>query len=232
MNEIQSNEIKDLAVALAKAQAQLKPAAKDAVNPHFKSHYATLQSVWDAARPALTANGLSVAQTFAETDGNRMSIVTTLLHTSGQWMRGTLTMIPQRSDPQGIGSAITYGRRYALAAILGIVADEDDDGNAASERPASREPAAQRSQAPIGKPVDWRQHVIHFGKNKGVALGELEEKSLVWYINEWQPKPYNGKINSEDSALRHALDRAGKDMFGPANGANGHTAPEAEEVPM
>lgn len=128
----QSAEIKDLATALAKAQEKLKPATKDGENPHFKSQYATLQSVWNAARAALTPNGLSVCQTFSETDGSSMAITTTLMHTSGQWISGTLTIRPTKADPQGIGSAVSYGRRYSLASIVGIVADEDDDGNAAS----------------------------------------------------------------------------------------------------
>jgi hypothetical protein len=130
----QSEQISDLAKALNAAQSKLKPALKDSTNPHFRSKYAGLQSVWEAARPALTANGLSVAQTFGETSGEVVTIVTTLLHTSGQWMRSTLTLKPTKADPQGMGSAITYGRRYGLAAILGIVADEDDDGNGASRR--------------------------------------------------------------------------------------------------
>lgn len=142
MSEItQSPEIDKLATALVSAQAQLKPAAKDSTNPHFKSKYASLQSVWEAAQPCLAKNSLSVLQTFGQSDGDVMHITTTLLHNSGQFIRGTLSIKPQQATPQGIGSAITYGRRYALAAILGIVTDDDDDGNAASERkPEKPEP--------------------------------------------------------------------------------------------
>lgn len=136
----QSPEIKDLVAALVKAQAQLKPATKDGTNPHFKSSYATLQSVWDAARAVLTPNNLAVTQTFdSRSDGEEVRIATTLMHVSGQWISGTLALKPTKNDPQGAGSAITYGRRYALAAILGIVAEEDDDGNAASA-PVKKEP--------------------------------------------------------------------------------------------
>jgi hypothetical protein len=129
---MQSQEIKDLAAALVKAQANLKPASKDGTNPHFRSSYATLQSVWDAARLVLSPNGLSIVQSFEAGDGDTVSVTTTLLHTSGQFIGGTLTLKPTKADPQGLGSAITYARRYALSAILGIVADDDDDGNAAS----------------------------------------------------------------------------------------------------
>ena len=230
----QSENIDQLAKALAAAQSSLQVAKKDGVNPHFKSHYATLQSIWDSAREVLGPNGLSVVQTFAETDGNRMSIVTTLLHVSGQWIRGTLTIIPQRADPQGIGSAVTYGRRYAISALLGIVADEDDDGNAASTppKPVYSAPAPARVSTPapavkapqITVPRDptspasnWRAAEIHFGKSKGIALGDLEmnnRASLDWWINNWEPKPFKGAIDDASQSLRGALDEARAELTG------------------
>lgn len=143
-----SPEINHIAAALVRAQAAMKPALKDGTNPHFKSSYATLQSVWDAAREVLTPNGLTVVQTFGPSEGETLNITTTLMHTSGQWIAGTMTLKPTKADPQGIGSAATYGRRYGLAAILGIVADEDDDGNHASE-PAKKQP--YKPNGPLAK---------------------------------------------------------------------------------
>lgn len=128
----QSVEIKDLATALAKAQAEIKGAVKDASNPFFKSNYADLQSVWDACRLPLSKNGLSVAQT-TDIVGERLVLVTTLLHSSGQWIRGALPVEPVKRDPQGMGSAITYARRYALAAMVGIY-QTDDDAEVAMDR--------------------------------------------------------------------------------------------------
>lgn len=128
-----SEQINELAAALAKAQGQIEGAKKDSTNPHFKSSYADLASVWDACRKALSSNGLSVAQG-AESEDGRVGITTILMHASGQWMRSTLLMRPMKDDPQGIGSCVTYARRYALAAIVGV-APEDDDGNAASAKP-------------------------------------------------------------------------------------------------
>jgi hypothetical protein len=128
---MQSEQINELAAALAKAQGAIKGATKDTANPFFKSKYADLASVWDACRAELTANGLSIIQTTDDSQG--VTVVTTLAHSSGQWIRGRLTMRPVKDDPQGIGSAITYARRYALAAMVGV-APEDDDGNAASGR--------------------------------------------------------------------------------------------------
>ena len=137
-----SPDITLLAAALHKCQGAIAHAKKDALNPHFKSRYADLASVWEAAKPALQANGLSVLQGFSGGEnGETVTIETTLLHVSGQFIDSALTLRPSKPDPQGIGSAITYGRRYGLSAILGIVADDDDDGNAASV------------PAPIGKPV-------------------------------------------------------------------------------
>ena len=137
-----STELKDLAAAMAKVQAVLKPALKDSNNPFFKSKYADLQSCWNACRDALTQNGLSVIQTFRESaTGECVTVSTTLLHASGQWISGDLTVKPAKADPQGMGSAATYARRYSLAAIVGLVADEDDDGNAATHAASTKQPA-------------------------------------------------------------------------------------------
>ena len=126
-----SLEIGELAGALAKAQGQIKVALKDSLNPHFKSKYADLASVWEAIRAPLSSNGLAVTQWPGECAGNQMSMTTMLLHSSGQWMRETLTIPLSKVDAQGYGSATTFARRYALSAVAGVAPD-DDDGNAAS----------------------------------------------------------------------------------------------------
>jgi len=126
-----SDQIHELAAALAKAQGQIEGAKKDSLNPHFKSKYADLASVWDACREALSTNGLSVVQSAENSPDTGYGVTTLLLHHSGQWIRGTLHLRPTKDDPQGAGSALTYARRYALAAFVGI-APEDDDGAAAS----------------------------------------------------------------------------------------------------
>lgn len=126
----QSTDIKDLAKALSLAQAEIKGAVKDTANPFFKSRYADLSAVWDACREAITKNGLSVIQT-GGTVCDTVIVVTQLMHSSGQWIRGSFSAKPVKADPQGVGSCITYLRRYSLAAMVGV-APEDDDGNAAS----------------------------------------------------------------------------------------------------
>lgn len=138
-----SEEIGLLATALAAAQAEVTGAAKDSENPHFKSKYADLASIWDACRAALSKNGLAVAQ-LAESDGDKAVVVTILTHKSGEWLRGRIVLKPMKADAQGIGSALTYGRRYGLAAMVGV-APEDDDGNAASRE--------QPGKAPANRPV-------------------------------------------------------------------------------
>ena len=128
-----SDDIKDLAAALSKAQTEFKPILKTSSNPFFKSTYAPLEAVIDATKPALAKNGLAIIQGNEHKESGL--VVTTLLaHVSGQWIESTLNINPVKNDPQGIGSAITYGRRYALSAILGVASEEDDDANSASAK--------------------------------------------------------------------------------------------------
>jgi hypothetical protein len=128
----QSESIAALAAALSKAQADITGALKDSANPFFKSRYADLASCWDACRSQLTANNLAVIQT-TEIGETGAVLVTTLAHSSGEWIRGYLPILSKDSGPQGQGSGITYARRYALAAIVGL-AQIDDDAEAAQAR--------------------------------------------------------------------------------------------------
>lgn len=155
----QSESIKELALALSKVQGKLTFAKKESANPFFKSKYADLASVWESCRTLLSENGLAVMQfpsgyetrviigekTVAE---HLMSLTTIITHASGEWMSQDMTLPVTKADAQGAGSAITYMRRYALAAVVGVYQD-DDDGNSASspkesltpkERPATLTP--------------------------------------------------------------------------------------------
>ena len=129
----QSETIGKISEALAKAQGSIKHAIFDSTNPHFKSKYASLSAVMDACKQPLSDNGIAIIQGASVVE-KRLLISTMLAHTSGEWIRDSLSINLEKDTAQGIGSAITYGRRYALSAIVGIVADEDDDGNAASTR--------------------------------------------------------------------------------------------------
>lgn len=133
-----SEHINELAAALAKAQAVMAGASKDRENPHFKSKYADLASVWDACREALTANGIAVVQMTMPSEAQEVVVQTRLCHASGQWIQGTLAIPVTKNDAQGFGSCLTYARRYALAAAVGV-APEDDDANAAvAAKPAAK----------------------------------------------------------------------------------------------
>ena len=129
---MKSETIGALAAALAKAQSQISGAVKDANNPFFKSKYADLESVWQACRKPLTDNGLSVVQTTRHTTDTLM-LITTLMHASGEWIAGEMPVLMKDYSPQAQGSGLTYARRYALAALVGIY-QTDDDAEAAMSR--------------------------------------------------------------------------------------------------
>ena len=148
-----SDSIAALAAALSKAQSAMTGAKKDSVNPHFKSRYADLASIWDACREPLTKNGLSVIQMPGK-DETGYYLETVLAHSSGEFVSCKLHINPVKDDPQGLGSSITYARKYGLAAIAGIAPDDsDDDGEAAMGRSdVRRDQAARVAQSTQGKP--------------------------------------------------------------------------------
>jgi len=127
----QSDSIANLALALSIVQGKLTHAIKDSANPFFKSKYADLESVWDACRVLLSENGLAVLQFPGEYYDGAMRLTTVLSHKSGEWIGQEMSVPVTKPDAQGAGSALTYMRRYALAAVVGVV-QADDDGNAAS----------------------------------------------------------------------------------------------------
>ena len=120
-----------IAEALAAAQAELTDPAKDSINPHFKSKYADLATILKTVRPVLARHGIAIVQTTGITDAGGVILITALMW-RGESIVGRYPVAPVKADPQGYGSAMTYARRYALQAIVGVAADDDDDGNAAS----------------------------------------------------------------------------------------------------
>ncbi len=138
-----SESTKELATALAKAQGEMAGAKKDSANPFFKSKYADLASVWEACRVPLSSNGLAVSQWIEESDPEHVRVTTRLDHSSGEWLASTMNVLMTKPDAQGMGSAITYARRYALAAAVGV-APEDDDAESAVGRPQTTYPQYQK----------------------------------------------------------------------------------------
>lgn len=130
-SECDEKPINEIAAALAKAQGQITFAKKDALNPHFKSRYADLASIWDAVRIPLSSNGIAVVQEVSTKEAS-VTVRTRLVHSSGQEFSSACTFPVVQATPQGFGSAITYAKRYSLAAMVGV-AQDDDDANTASE---------------------------------------------------------------------------------------------------
>jgi hypothetical protein len=199
-----SESIAELAKALCKTQATVEAVKKDANNPFFKSKYADLASVWAAIREALTSNGLSVLQEPASKD-NRVQITTTLMHISGEYIRSTLEVVAVKQDPQGIGSAITYARRYALGSIIGI-APEDDDGNAASQG-KPQQPAKQVQQIAGLKTADQLQAEAvqkAMGDDKPnfkPSVSKVYTYDLREAFRDLEPSDYNKKIRFLEKKL-------------------------------
>lgn len=161
-----SDSIAKLAMALCEAQKTELFALTSKKNPFFKSKYADLSSVWDAIRSPLTSNGLAITQTFEISNMDGVTIETTLMHTSGEYISGSLNIKPEKNTPQGTGSAITYGRRYALMAIIGI-SPEDDDGERAMARKHNDQ--REKSKTTINEP-DIPDMVIEKQKPGAVKL--------------------------------------------------------------
>ncbi len=128
----QSENIIEVIKALVLVQAEMEPASKDSTNPFHKSKYADLSSVVSACRTLLAKNNLCTIQT-TKIDGEKTILITTLAHTSGQWISSEIALNPVKNDPQGVGAAMTYLRRYSLMALVGVVT-EDDDGEIAMGR--------------------------------------------------------------------------------------------------
>ncbi len=148
---MQSEQIDLLAAALVKAQAAMKPASMNKVNPHFKSRYADLSSVIESIRKPLTDNGLAFTQTVHFEVENTLYLWTTLLHTSGQWLRAEYPL-PTNATPQQLGSALTYARRYSLSAITGTAADDDLDGEGTSDLVQAKQSFNEKRIPMVGKP--------------------------------------------------------------------------------
>ncbi len=179
-----SEQINELAKALATAQGQIGGAVKGKENPFFKSRYADLPAVMDACRIPLSKNGIAVIQSM-QFDGDASWIETMLAHASGQWVMSRYPLRPTKSDPQSMGSCVSYARRYALMAMVGIVAeDEDDDGHKASDRgtvsPYSAGPTKQTNGN--GSP-DTRLTV---GQWKTSAIATIKSLKTHRDLNAWE----------------------------------------------
>ena len=142
---MQSQEINALATALVSAQAEFSAVPKGSTNPFFKSKYAALPDVVASAGPVLAKHGLAVSQHVTTNEQGADMLITYLLHVSGEYIAHGMMLHMVKDDPQAQGSAITYARRYAYMSALGLVADDDDDGNSASKAKATAKPQEKSS---------------------------------------------------------------------------------------
>lgn len=178
-----SEQINELATALAKAQGEIGGAIRDSTNPHFRSSFSSLASVREAYRDQLAKFGLSVTQ-LPERGDTDVAVVTMLMHASGQWIACRLSAVPVKHDPQGVGSALSYLRRYSLMSVIGI-APEDDDGNAASdvgtgnrERPKARRNGAQDVPTTAQPAAPPSAPVPSSGSAPSETQGETDEQKI------------------------------------------------------
>lgn len=152
-----SETITQLAISLVQFNTKVTKIDKDASNPFFKSKYATLDNIIDEVRPLLTSEGIAIMQ-IPGGDGENVTMKTLLIHESGEWIESdVLVMRPAKNDPQGVGSCISYARRYSLAAILSLNTGEDDDANAATFPSGNKQPDNKPSQTQTQEPPKTTQ---------------------------------------------------------------------------
>lgn len=215
---LRSDQIDLVSKALVKAQAKIKHAVKDSVNPHFKSKYSDLASVMDAIKEPFAENGLALMQPLSS-DQDAVKCTTLILHESGQFIGSEMSMRPVRNDPQGLGSCATYLRRY-MAAAAAAVASDDDDGNAASgkgtnnanpnQTPNTQAPsmatstqstvASRLSKAAANAPA--RTQVVYFSKaeptHREMIVNFVKSKKALNLLDAMCER-MEGKVISRDS---------------------------------
>ena len=203
MNIKHSETISELAKALVKFNARVGKISKDAKNPFFKNNYATLDNIINEVRPILSEFGLNILQ-LPSSDGEHIKISTLLMHESGEWLESDgLTMKPVKNDPQGMGSAITYARRYALQSFLSLNTGEDDDGNNASQPKKQQEPLASQEQIMV-----FQNKAQEYCTLKGQGTPDEIYKSFKIDFDKVTSKEITTHIRKLDGAIAKAIKEA------------------------
>jgi len=237
-----SPEMDKIAEALAKAQGEIQAAVRDAKNPYHKSTYADLCSVWEACREPLSKNGLAVLQPTELGPKGTVDVITMITHSgSGQWIRGRLRAIPGRKekdtgkfvisvDPQSVGSAITYMRRYGLAAMVGVAPQgEDDDGeramgrNGNNKKQASTRSGSQKKsnaqsgsqKKSSGKPdlsLDGKQKIQRL-EQYVMAVADGKPKQAVAFVRSVTNDNYSYLSDMPEEHLNRFWDKVKKNVL-------------------
>jgi len=213
--KLQSDKIEELVKALVKVQGELKTLQTNQeariptrTGKEFRYKYADLASVWEALRRPLTENGLAITQTMLPCNGNTL-LITTLYHTSGQWQRSYLPM-PNETDPQKIGSIITYMRRYSLNSITGLaVEDEDDDAGSVSggarDMHEKKEPAKEENPASDKQINKIKAQIKEFSELSGYTWEQVEKdikkKAKIEHLNNLSKQTASKVIEGLNTAI-------------------------------
>jgi hypothetical protein len=207
---IKSESIKELAGALAKAQSKITGAKTTSENPYFKSKYADLGDVWDSIREPLSSNGLSVTQTTGF-NGEKLMVTTTLMHLSGEFISGETPVLTKEMTAQAMGSAITYARRYGLAAIAGVYQVDDDGNSATHEKPlgghVAEKPSIPTPAATLANPNPFpTAPPNHAPGAKGPSEAQIKRlwamsKNLGWSVGDTLTNLKQKTGKSDPSAL-------------------------------
>lgn len=209
----QSNTIGALAKALAAAQGMMKHAVKDSANPHFRSKYADLASCLEAVREPLSKNGIAIVQLPSRSADGLVELTTMLVHESGEWIGSTAATRVAKDDAQGMGSAVTYLRRYSLMSVTGLGADDDDGEAAVGRSLAMREDgrkfkaeAERVGQAVVGQPVTAAVHHASWPNARQAfcaILGDLGHDYAV--VANWCESLGRARPSAMDNAQREKL---------------------------
>lgn len=183
MDVNKSEQINELAKGLAKFREQLKQPLKDANNPFFKSKYVPLENVAEVIDEALKGTGVTYVQVPVNGESGMVGVATTILHSSGQWIEFPAFLLkPDKANPQGYGSSITYARRYSLSSVFGITSDNDDDGNAASGNINKMQGQRANQGRTISEPT--KAEAIQKMKDLKKSIAEIKETTQK-QVDEW-----------------------------------------------
>jgi hypothetical protein len=201
---MRSESISEIAKALAAAQAEMRPAEKNAMNPAFKSRYANFEAIVEASK-CIHKHGLAVTQTTSVAEG-RLQLHTFLTHTSGQYLESVYPLRPVQDTPQAMGSAITYAKRYTYSAILGMATGEgDDDGEVAMEKPVPVFAVKKREPQPAYQGTDTQRREL-WAKVGACNLSKEQAEAVGKQAHDILRRGIKTEIHEAIGAAREALE--------------------------